>query len=75
MSGGPGCVLDASALLAFTFDEPGAAIVEQALARGAVVGAVNWAEVLSKVAEIGRSPVELAAQLDELLGGRAAHRG
>lgn len=40
-------VLDASALLAFLHDEPGADRVRQAL-DGAVVSAVNWAEVVQK---------------------------
>lgn len=42
-------VLDASALLAFLHDEPGADIVEAALDAGAVVGAANWSEVAQKV--------------------------
>jgi ribonuclease VapC len=45
-------VLDASALLAYLRDEPGALLVEVALANGAAISAVNWAEVLSKVAEV-----------------------
>lgn len=40
-------VLDASALLAFLHDEPGAEAVGQAL-DGALVSPVNWAEVLQK---------------------------
>jgi PIN domain nuclease of toxin-antitoxin system len=40
-------VLDASALLAFLHDEPGAHHVEKAL-DGAVVSAVNWSEVVQK---------------------------
>ena len=44
-------VLDASALLAYFNDEPGAEIVEQAMANGCLVSAVNWAEVLTKVHE------------------------
>lgn len=45
-------VLDASAFLAYLRDEPGALIVETALANGAAMSAINWAEVLSKVAEV-----------------------
>lgn len=37
-------VLDASALLAVLFDEPGAEVVADATAEGASVSAVNWAE-------------------------------
>jgi PIN domain nuclease of toxin-antitoxin system len=39
--------LDASALLAFLHDEPGAEMVSRAL-EGACVSAVNWSEVLQK---------------------------
>ncbi len=41
-------VLDASAVLAYLQDEPGAAIVDASLA-GAVVGAANWSEVLARL--------------------------
>lgn len=40
-------VLDASALLAFLHDEPGADRVREAF-DGALVSAVNWAEVIQK---------------------------
>lgn len=40
-------VLDASALLAFLHDEPGADRVQRVLDR-AIVSAVNWAEVVQK---------------------------
>jgi PIN domain nuclease of toxin-antitoxin system len=40
-------VLDASALLAFLHDEPGADLVRQAL-DGGIVSTVNWAEVIQK---------------------------
>lgn len=46
-------VLDASALLAFLFDEPGAAAVAEALATGACMSSVNFAEVLSKLVDRG----------------------
>lgn len=42
-------VLDASAILAFLQDEPGAARVEEGLSEGAAVGAANWSEVAQKV--------------------------
>ena len=45
-------ILDASALLAFLRKEPGAPIVRQALAVGAVISSVNWAEVLSKLTDL-----------------------
>ncbi len=52
-------VLDASALLAYLNEESGADAVEEALGSGARVGVVNWAEVLSKVAEKGADPAAL----------------
>jgi PIN domain nuclease of toxin-antitoxin system len=61
-------VLDASALLAFIFDEPGADIVEHALADAAVISAVNWAEALTKIAEIDQPAAMIAEQLTTLLG-------
>lgn len=56
-------VLDASALLAYLRDEPGALIVEEAIARGTSISIVNWAEVLSKVADLGERPEALVDQL------------
>ena len=50
-------VLDASALLALLNNEPGAEYVERAIAEGGgVVSMVNWAEVLTKAVEAGKSP-------------------
>lgn len=57
-------VLDASALLAYLNEEPGADAVEAALAEGACIGAANWAEVLSKVAESGAQPEALIEALE-----------
>ncbi len=70
MSAGPNCVLDASALLAFLRDEAGADVVERALEAGAAISAANWAEVLSKTAEVGEDPDVLAGRLqpEGLLG-------
>jgi len=42
-------VLDASGLLAFLLDEPGADIVERRLQDGASCSAANWSEVAQKV--------------------------
>ena len=56
MNGDPAFVLDASALLAYVQDEPGADHVEKALARQVAISAANWAEVLSKLAERGQDP-------------------
>ena len=47
-------VVDASALLAFLQDEPGADVVETALGEGALCGAANWSEVAQKVRGAGR---------------------
>ena len=58
-------VLDASALMAYFQDEPGAEVVERAFEGIARVSSVNWAEVLSKVAETDRSPTEFSTQLRE----------
>ena len=59
-------VLDASALLAYLWNEPGADLVREALSRRATMSTVNWAEVLSRLADLGDEPAtasrELAAQ-------------
>ncbi len=47
-------VIDASALLAYVYGEPGAETVEAALSTS-VIHAVNFAEVLSRLAERGSS--------------------
>ena len=65
-------VLDASALLALLQDEPGAERVEDALARGAVMSAVNWAETLSRLAEFGVTPESAAGRLHAGASGEAA---
>jgi ribonuclease VapC len=64
-------VLDASALLAYLNDEAGADLVEAALRRGSAISAVNLAEVLSKLAEVGEDPEQVAENLERrgLLGG------
>ena len=50
-------VLDASALLAYLLDEPGAEVVEGLLG-DARMASVNWAEVVQKaLSEIGRAHV------------------
>ncbi|HEY5820603.1 MAG TPA: type II toxin-antitoxin system VapC family toxin [Propionibacteriaceae bacterium] len=48
-------VFDASALLAFVQDEPGAELVETALNEGGSCGAANWSEVAQKVLQRGAS--------------------
>ncbi len=60
-------VLDASAVLALLADEPGADRVAAAIVEGAAIGAVNLAEVLTKLADIGM-PRILAEDALEGLG-------
>lgn len=47
--------MDASALLAYLFDEPGADVVAAALSAGACMSAVNLSEVLAKLSDHGIS--------------------
>lgn len=56
-------VLDASAMLAYLFDEDGAGLVETALNDSACIDAINWAEVLSKVEDKGHSSEALIITL------------
>jgi ribonuclease VapC len=55
----PSAVLDASALLAWLRDEAGALAAEDALAKVAAISVVNWAEVLTKLADLGQNPEEV----------------
>lgn len=58
-------VLDTSAVLAYLFGETGAEAVEKQLP-GATIHTVNWAEVLSKLAEKGLSAQQATEQLTEI---------
>ncbi len=58
-------VLDASALLTYFFGEPGAQEVGQRLP-GSVIHTVNYAEVLSKLAERGLPPEAAEQQLEQV---------
>jgi len=59
-----GFVLDASALLAHLLAEPGGDVVRDTLAEhAAVMSAVNWAEVLSRLASAGADPYEVAQRV------------
>jgi ribonuclease VapC len=58
-------ILDASALLAHLRDEPGADVVAEAIASGAVISTVNLAEVFSRAADRGGDPAKLAAELTQ----------
>jgi ribonuclease VapC len=57
-------VLDASALLAHLHDEPGADVVEEAIAGGAAISTVNVAEALGSEASRGTDPGRLAEKLN-----------
>jgi len=61
-----GFLLDASALLAYLHREPGWQRVRQAVYQGAVVGAVNLAEALGKLAEKGVDTASLTLKLRAL---------
>ena len=64
-------VLDASALLAFLKDEPGALRVAEALQEGSHMSLINVSEVLSKLADWGSAPQDVLVQLEAegVLGG------
>ena len=64
-------VLDASALLAYLHDEPGAETVADEIALGAVISTVNLAEVLARASDHQDDPARLAGEMTErgLLGG------
>lgn len=59
------CVLDASALLALLLDEPGAESVKAVL-DGALLGAVNLAEIVSHYAKLGAARSDIEALLRPL---------
>jgi PIN domain nuclease of toxin-antitoxin system len=61
----PAAVLDASALLAYLRDEPGAEAVADAIAAGAAISTVNLAEVLSRAADRGGDPARLMHQMTD----------
>ena len=64
-------VLDASALLAYLQGEAGSETVEAALAVGAIINVVNYAEVLSRLGDAGEEPATAHRRLREqgLVGG------
>jgi ribonuclease VapC len=51
--------------MAFMHGEDGQAVVAAALAGGSAISVVNWAEVLSKVAQDGGDPMALEADYRE----------
>lgn len=64
-------VLDASALLAYLGNEPGADVVADAIADGVSISAVNLAEALSTLATRDKDPTDVVSELSGrgLLGG------
>ncbi len=58
-------VLDASAILAWLQEEPGADVVDDHLFNG-IVSSVNWSEVLQKTQQHDRDAYETAALLEAL---------
>lgn len=60
-----GVVLDASAILAAAFQEAGCEVVERAIARGAIVSAVNAAEVVGGLVARGWDPIEAGCALED----------
>ncbi len=67
----PRLALDASALLAYLQNEPGADAVAEAIAAGATISTVNLAEALSTLAMLGLAPRRAFTELTErgILGG------
>ena len=59
-------LLDASAILALVFKEPGADLVVEALRSGASMSSVNAAEVAARLHEEGWEESEVALVFDEL---------
>jgi ribonuclease VapC len=66
-----GSVLDASALLAYLQREPGGETVQAAVAVGGIINSVNYAEVLSRLSDVGEEPATAHRRLQELgsIGG------
>ncbi|HEY9703764.1 MAG TPA: type II toxin-antitoxin system VapC family toxin [Allocoleopsis sp.] len=58
-------ILDSSAFLAYLRDESGADIVENALIDGCYISIINWAEVLSKIVDLGENPAGIIKQLKD----------
>lgn len=59
-------VLDASAILAYLYDEPGKSHVAQLLAGDCAASAVNLAEVAAKLTDQGMPPPSIWQAIDDL---------
>jgi PIN domain nuclease of toxin-antitoxin system len=57
-------VLDASALVAYLFEEPGAEVVGEVIDR-ACISSVNFSEVLTRAAKDGFRPAEFAVDINQ----------
>jgi PIN domain nuclease of toxin-antitoxin system len=58
--------------MAVLHDEDGADEAAEAIANGAAISVVNWAEVLTKLAERGRDPEQAASETRKAEGSRRA---
>ncbi len=58
-------VLDASALLAYSFEEPGGDVVGKVI-ETTCISSVNLAEVLTRIARDGRPPGGFAGKLEQM---------
>lgn len=58
-------VLDASALLAYLFDEPGASVVAKVL-DSVCISSVNFSEVAARVARNGLTPDQFAGDIKDI---------
>ncbi|MGF1524260.1 MAG: type II toxin-antitoxin system VapC family toxin [Leptolyngbyaceae cyanobacterium] len=65
-------VLDASALLAYLYEETGADVVESAITMESFISVVNWAEVLSTVGMNGGNIDDLASKMAQKEFGKLA---
>ena len=63
----PTSVLDTSALLALVHEEAGADRVERAIRQRALMGTINWAEVLSDLVEGGESVEQAVMRVQQLV--------
>lgn len=59
-------VLDASALLALLYRQPGADVVQQAITAGAAMNTINFAEVVGKLDEDGLNALAVRQTLGTL---------
>jgi PIN domain nuclease of toxin-antitoxin system len=64
-------VLDASAVMALLHDEEGSEVVVEAIAAGASMSAINWAEVLSNLAADVDDPRDVAQRIGAGVGEEA----